>query len=212
MFPTRKYNASQISYPFLYSHVQHLHNNSTNNSSNHHTEDAGLDIASSACEFDGWFGHRCVAAWCEYWENRFCRCWNGLATIVDGNSDGASGDLVSNLVDGLGDGADFGGGLSDGGSSVASADGVFLLAEPDLVYLNLEDDLPDGLADISSLNDGDGLGGCLGAVTLEREDIGLSIDDVGVGAIDSIELVSVAGVDVTRDLDVGLTLECVHCN
>lgn len=89
---------------------------------------------------------------------------------------------------------------------------VFLLAEPDLVDLNLEDDLPDRLADISALNDGDGLAGCLGAVTLEREDVGLSVDDIGVGAVDGVELVSVAGVDVTRDLDVGLTLECVHCN
>jgi hypothetical protein len=89
---------------------------------------------------------------------------------------------------------------------------VFLLAEPDLVDLNLEDDLLDRLADFIALNDGDGLGGCVGAVTLEREDFGLSVDDIGVGAVDSVELVSVAGIDVTRDLDVGLALECVHCN
>ena len=116
------------------------------------------------------------------------------------------------MVNGLGDGADLGGGDSLGGGSVASTNLVFLFAEPDLVNLNLEDDLPDRLADVGSLNDGDSLGRRVAAVALEREDIGLGIDDIGVCAVDRVELITVAGVDVTWDLDVGLALEGVHCN
>ena len=86
----------------------------------------------------------------------------------------------------------------------------FLVAEPDDVNVDLEDDLLDGLADLGSLNDGRSLGWGVGAVTLEREDIGLGIDDIGVCTVDSVELITVARGDITWDLDVGLALGSVH--
>jgi len=127
-----------------------------------------------------------------------------LAAFVDRDSD--SRHCLSAFVNGLGDGADSGSGDGLGGGSVASTNLLFLFAKPDLVNVNFEDDLLDRLADIGSLDDGDGLGRWFAAAALEREDIGLGIDDIGVCAVDGVELITVAGVDVTWDLDVGFAL------
>jgi hypothetical protein len=70
MLSIRKYNAPQR-YLLFIPHAQHLHNNSSDHSRNHHAKEASLDIATSAGEFDRWFGDGRVAARVAAWdENR----------------------------------------------------------------------------------------------------------------------------------------------
>jgi len=73
-----------------------------------------------------------------------------------------------------------------------------LVDDPDGI-VDVKDDCLLGLADLSwSRADGDGLDGGGGrrfsAVAFERENAGLSIDDVGVGSVDGVELETRAGI------------------
>lgn len=151
----------------------------------------------------------------------FLRRFRSRTSCADGDGDGSSGD-------GLGDCANFLGDNGFGDCCIASADFVLTFVDNPDGVVDVKDDCLLGFADLGgSRADGDGLdgggGGGFSAVAFEREYTGLSIDDVGVGSVDGVELEARAGslengifrgnlrrVNITWNSYISLARECVH--